>query len=316
MKKFLLHFFLFLLPVVLLAYAADVFLSANLKKSKNYVKGEYTTWNALYENKLDSKIIVVGSSRSWLHFDAQMMTDSLHTGVYNIGMDGYNFWFHNYRVKLAMQAKPKVIIHSIDVFALCKRPDLFYPDQFLPYMLGNSELREVSKNFKGYSEYDYKIPLLRYFGKGKAIIEAVKIALHGPNKPMRIRGFQGNDESWNDDFKEATAKARKLVVHVHKPTIALFEKYLINCKKKNIKIVFVWCPEYIEGQKFIKNRAEIFGIYKTFSEKYNIPLLDYSNDPISYSTYYFYNAEHMNVIGAELFTAKFIKDFRKLNLQY
>jgi hypothetical protein len=131
------------LPVFVLVGFADSFLSENLKKSNNFVKGEYTTWNALYDKKLDSKIIVLGSSRAWLHFNAQMMTDSLQTPVYNIGMDGYNFWFQDYRLKLAMQSrvKPRLIIHSVDVFTLAKRPDLFYPEQFLPYMLGNEELQ-------------------------------------------------------------------------------------------------------------------------------------------------------------------------------
>lgn len=318
MKKFVLRFCLFLLPVFVLVGFADSFLSENLKKSNNFVKGEYTTWNALYDKKLDSKIIVLGSSRAWLHFDAQMMTDSLQTPVYNIGMDGYNFWFQDYRLKLAMQSrvKPRLIIHSVDVFTLAKRPDLFYPEQFLPYMLGNEELQKVSDGFLGYSAIDYKLPMLRYFGKGKAIIESLKMAAHAKNDAFRNRGFHGNNESWNNDLEKAEKTLGSMEVKIDAPTVKLFEAYLERCRKENIQVVFVNTPEYIEGQDFISNREAIFARYRQYSKRYNIAFLDYSKDPLSYNQKLFYNALHLNKVGAEIFTGKFIGDFRKLDLKY
>jgi hypothetical protein len=318
MKKFIIRFFLFLLPVFILMGFADAFISENLKKSNEFVAGEYSTWNALYNKKLDSKIIVLGSSRAWLHFDAAMMTDSLKTPVYNIGMDGYNFWFQDYRLKLAMQSevKPKLIVHSVDVFTLAKRPDLFYPEQFLPYMLGNEELHEVSKGFSGFTDLDYRIPMLRYFGKGKALIESFKMASNGKNEAFRISGFHGNEEAWNNDLAIAEQTVGSMTVKIDAPTVQLFEAYLERCRKENIQIVFVNAPEYIEGQDFIANRKMILETYRKYSAKYDIPFLDYSTDPLSYNKQLFYNSLHMNKIGAEIFTAKFIGDLKKLGLTY
>lgn len=318
MKKFVFRFCVFVLPVFVLFGFADAFISENLKKSNGFVKGEYTTWNALYDKKLDSKIIVLGSSRAWLHFDAQLMTDSLRTPVYNIGMDGYNFWFQDYRLKLAMQSriKPRLILHSVDVFTLAKRPDLFSPEQFLPYMLGNNQLKAVSRGFSGFCDLDYQIPMLRYFGKGKAIIESCKMVAHAKNDAFRIRGFHGNNESWNNDLALAEQTVGSMKVKIDAPTIKLFEAYLERCHKEKIPIVFVNAPEYIDGQDFISNRKEIFAMYRHYSVKYKIPFLDYSKDPISYNQKLFYNALHMNKTGAEIFTAKFVKDLKKLSLRY
>ena len=89
-------------------------------------------------------------------------------------------------------------------------------------------------------------------------------------------------------------------------TIILFEKFIAECKKQNIKLIFVYAPEYIEGQIFTKNRGEVLSLYTNYSQKYNIPFYDYSNDAISYQKKYFYNTVHMNKTGAELFTAKLI----------
>jgi len=87
-------------------------------------------------------------------------------------------------------------------------------------------------------------------------------------------------------------------------TIQLFDEYLHECRNKGIKVILVYTPEYIEGQKFVKNREEMFKLFINLSLKYNIPFWDYSNDAISFQKKYFYNSSHMNKKGAELFTNK------------
>ena len=73
-----------------------------------------------------------------------------------------------------------------------------------------------------------------------------------------------------------------------------------------LSIIFVNAPEYIEGQIFTKNRGEVLSLYTNYSHKYNIPFYDYSTDAISYQKKYFYNTNHLNKTGAELFTTKFM----------
>ena len=318
MKRFLIKFALFLLPIVLLAYGLDVFISSNLRKSNGFTKGEMTVWNDLYDKKVNSEILIMGSSRAWVHLDATMIGDSLKTRAYNLGMDGHNFWMQNYRFQLAMQqqVKPKVVIQSIDVFTLARRKDLFYSEQFLPYMYGNDSLQKITNQFIGFEQYDYSVPLVRYYGKGKAILEAFKMAFGAKNEPTRVRGYQGQLIPWTNELEEAKKKMDHFTVKMEPQTVALFEKYLQFCKAKGIQVVFVYSPEYIEGQDFIANRKEMMAIYENFSKKYDIPFFDYSADPISYQKEYFYNALHMNKFGAEKFTAEFIEDLRKLNLKY
>lgn len=316
MKKFLIQFFLFLIPIVLIAYSADVFISTYLKKSNGFVKGEFTVWNDLYDQKVNSKILIMGSSRAWVHLDAQMISDSLKTSAYNLGIDGHNFCMQNYRLLLAkrQEVQPKVIIQSIDVFTLEKRVDLYYPEQFLPYMLGNDELEQVTQSFIGYKHADFHVPLLRYYGKGKAMVEAMKMAFSGKNQPTRIKGFQGQEQGWNSDLDVAKSKMGSYTVKLDPTTVRIFEDYLKECQKKKIKVVFVYCPEYIEGQNFIANRTEMMAVYSKWSKAYDIPFFDYSNDPISYQKKYFYNSLHMNKSGATYFTSKFIQDLKGLDI--
>jgi hypothetical protein len=98
---------------------------------------------------------------------------------------------------------------------------------------------------------------------------------------------------------------------IDKESVILFEKFIVDSKKRNIPIIFVYTPEYIEGQHFVSNRAEIMALYKKIAIQYNIPFIDYSSDPMCFNKDYFYNAEHLNLKGANLFSSKLATDLKK-----
>lgn len=110
----------------------------------------------------------------------------------------------------------------------------------------------------------------------------------------------------------AVNKRKKYVQHLDSATINLFEVFLKEAKKAGIRLVFVYTPEYIEGQKFVSNREEIFSYYNAFSKKYSIPFYDYSSDSLCYNKKYFYNSQHLNATGAAIFTKKLVRDIHSL----
>ena len=309
MKKFLVKLFIFIAPIFLLSYLFDIYISKNLKKSNRFAEMEYPTWNAIYEGKVNSDLLIFGSSRAWIHINPTMISDSLGISSYNLGIDGHNFWLQNlrYRELLKHNKRPKFIIFSLDYFTLKKNEDLYNSEQFLPYMLWNKEVKEATISYNGFSSIDYEIPLIRYYGNYDAIGTAFRCSLgHLINPVTRVKGYKGRDESWNSDFDNAKASKKCLEIKLDKSTIFLFENFLKECKTNNIKMIFVYTPEYIEGQKFVSNRAQIMGMYNKFSKEYQIPFYDFSNDSISYHKKYFYNASHLNNSGSQLFTKELI----------
>jgi hypothetical protein len=313
-KLFLRNLFLFALPFIFTSYFLDILISNNLKKSNFEAQKEYSTWNAIFEHKIDADIVIYGGSRAWVHINSSKITDSLKISTYNLGIDGHNFWLQNLRHSLLIKnnLKPKLIIHSLDIFTLQKRSDLYNENQFLPYMLWNNEIKNATTSYNGFKYFDYYIPLIRYYGKYKPIFTTIKISLFPQNNSIeRIRGYQGQIGTWNNDFDLAKAKMKTYKANLDSPTIKLFENYLQECKTNNIKIIFVYTPEYIEGQKFIENRKEIINLYKMYGKRFDIPFYDFSNDSISFDKKNFYNALHLNKIGAELFTDKFIDTLKR-----
>lgn len=293
-------------------FFADWFLSYNLRKSK---QNEYSVWNDIFQGKVDSDVVIYGSSRAMVHVDPRIIKDSLNLDAYNLGLNGHNFWLQYYRhlEYLKHNRKPLLIIHSVDMFTLVKRQDLFQMDQFLPYMLYNRELEKWIKSYKGFSHYDYNIPLVRYYGQFKAIGSAIKTAVYqepSNTDSLRYKGFISKNLAWNDDLVKARRAYPNYMVKVDSASVKLFDQYLNECRAEGIPVVLVYSPEYIEGQDFVKNRDEVMGVFKFFAAKYNIPFLDYSDDPISHKQEYFYNASHLNGIGAAFFTNRLIHDMR------
>ena len=100
----------------------------------------------------------------------------------------------------------------------------------------------------------------------------------------------------------------KLNIKQDSGCLTLFEKYLNTCEQNHIKVIFVYSPEYIDGQHFVENRDEILGTYRRIASRHSIPFFDYSSDSISLDRSFFYNASHLNKRGAEVFTNKLARD--------
>jgi hypothetical protein len=292
----------------------DSFLSSNLKKSNTYAQKEFPTWNSIIEGRVNSDIIINGSSRAWVHINPTLISDCLSVSAYNLGINGHNVFMQDFRMSLLLQknTKPHLIIHSLDVFTLQKQKELFNPDQILPYMLKIDDIKKTTLNYEGYKSIDYEIPLIRYYGKFHAIKTAISMYLAPRNNPIgRIKGYEGQNLHWNSDFEKAKSVMKSYKSLIDRSLVRLFEKYIQHCKMNKIKLIFVYTPEYIEGQHFIENRQQVIAVYQQLSEKYTIPFYDFSNDKISFNINFFYNATHLNKTGSEKLTKQLIDTIRK-----
>ena len=313
-KKFLYHIVYFIIPVLLLAYPADLFLGKYLKKSHPY-NDEFPIWNAIYEGKVNSDVVIYGSSTAWVHVNPQMLADSLHSSVYNLGMDGHNFWmqYQRHRSLLRYNKVPRIIIQTLDIFTLQKRDNLYNADQFLPYMFLNDDLQISTAKYEGYQPVDFALPLVRYYGKRKAITTAMWLSIsRSGESPNRIAGFQSQNKAWTNDFTSAKLRMPAYEAKLDTASIHLFDRYLNECSERNIKMVFVYSPEYIDGQQFITNRAEVIALYEAFSKRYAIPFYNYSDDAITRDRSCYFNTLHLNKKGSTLFTSKLICDLKAL----
>jgi hypothetical protein len=313
MKNFFLKFILFSCILVAVFYLLDIFISNSIKNSPSLAKGEYVVWNDIYKGNINSDMVIYGSSRAWVHINPQMLTNAFHISCYNMGIDGHGFLLQNFRHKelLRFNKRPQIIIHSVDMFTFTKSTGLYNYEQFLPYMLFDKHIENTTKNFDGFKLADFLIPSLRYYGKKRMMKE-----VFNPNLSTtgRIKGYMGKNKVWNNDFDDAKENLGSYNIKIDTSLVKDFENFLEECKKNNTLVILVYTPEYIDGQKFVRNRDAVIQVYKNLSVIYNIPFYDYSNDSISFQKNFFYNALHLNKEGSTLFTNLLITDFKKGNL--
>ena len=319
MKKFIIKTLLFITPIIVLAIPLDLCISNAISKWEctSFAAGELSVWNDIFDKKINADIAVYGSSRAWVHFNTNLITDSLGIESYNFGIDGHDFWLQYFRHEtyLKNNPPPKVIIISVDYLSLQKRKDLYNYNQFLPYMLWNENLMNYTSEYIGFQDRDFKIPLWRYMGKTDLLAYAIRLLFQEPCTQKRERGYEGMELKWNDDLKKAKRKMGSYKITLHQESIELFDKFLGECKNNDIKVLMVYAPIYFEGIEYIENNEEILKVYKSFADKYELSFLDYTKNEICYDKSYFYNASHLNKKGANLFTNQLIQDLKNLNAQ-
>ncbi|MES3017972.1 MAG: hypothetical protein V4721_09345 [Bacteroidota bacterium] len=314
MKKFLTRLAVFLLPIFILIYPADLLISNFLAKSNNYGEGEVKVWEDIYTGNINSDLLIYGSSRAWVHINPQIIEDSLHMSSYNLGIDGHNFGLQYLRHKelIKNNKKPAYILLSLDIFSLQNNTGLYNFQQFLPFLLWNKNIYQYTSSYKGFTFYDYNVPMLRYLYNTSALLAALKSFTNVRNTSVRNKGYMGMEYTWNLDLDNAKAQFNAYEVKFDPALTRLLDQFIQECNASNIKLILLYTPEYIEGQAFVKNRAEMILKYKQLAEKYKLQFLDYSGDELSMQKDFFYNAQHLNKKGSEIFTNKLVKDLKLL----
>lgn len=314
MKNFLVKCLGFALTMIFVLGAVDLFVSYRLKETPGLANGEIEVWHDIYRGKIDADLLIQGSSRARVHINPEKIASALHMSSYNIGMDGQKAPIQQLRLKefLRLNKEPKIILHSLDIFMFSKTDELYLPEQFYPYLLFNWNTITELLPYKGFSSADFIIPGFRYRGKQTLLDEAFSLKPYSSTRQTkRILGYQPEDQTWSNDFENQKKKAGSIHISVDSGFIKQFEAYIVESLQRDIKIILVYSPEYIEGQSYSTNRAELFQIWEGLSAKYNIPFYNYSGDSISYNQDYFYNVQHLNRIGAEKFTDVLVSDLSK-----
>lgn len=316
MKKFLLKISLFLLPVVLFAYAFDFFITTNLKKTHVFADGEIRVWEDIYNQKVDSEMLIYGSSRAFMHVNPAQIQDSLKIQAYNFGMNGHNFETQYVRHLEYLQHNPipKMIVVCVDVFSFQKLQKLYNYDQFLPY-LDKENIQKLTAKNPRFSWADYYVPLVKYYGKKKVIKKAVSKFIETPlHKPYRIRGYRPMDIEWPKNISKENKQNTLNTIEIDKTTQQLFEQFLKDCQEKNIRVVLAYTPVLIEGQQYVKAHKEIASYCEKIGTDLGIPFFNYLEHSICTSKVNFFDDIHLNKKGATLFTSIFIQDLKAKKL--
>lgn len=312
MKRFLKLLGIWFAVLILLATATDYIVSSGLRKT---TIRKFAVWNDIYASKINSDVLIMGSSETWCGYNTYVIDSLLHCDSYNIAMDGHSIRYQliRYNTYRRYCPKPEVVIVNLDFPGSLDYDDSPYErEQFFPFNCDDSLIDLVSKDMK-ITLFDRYFPSYRYFGN-RQMIEDGFGSFFG-KKSFKddglYKGFRGNDYEWSsgslylDELFEAPIDA---------DVVDMLNDFVLERKKEGIKIVLVEFPEYYRLRNKFTNIPKIESTFNRIAEEHQIPLLDYSQFEICYDSTCYYNPSHLNSKGAEQFTIKLCQDIDSLKI--
>ena len=279
--------------------------------------GDFGVWNKVTRGEVNSQILIIGSSRALVNFDCDAIIPIVNKTCFNIGLNGVQPYLQLPMLKsyLKHNKYPELIIQDLDIKSLLNPgPDIFSPEKYIPYLDDKdiySKLYMLDNDF-WLNKY---IPLYSFGKYGTKLTSPAIKGLFGIKlglSPIFKNGFERVDLIWKNDFnKFKKAFPNGITYPLYPNSIKDLEDIISLAKSKKIKLILVYPPEYYENINLTKNRNEIFDIFKKMAAKYGVPFWDFSALPITQSTEYFYNSQHLNGKGAYLFSGIFAEKLKE-----
>jgi hypothetical protein len=296
----------FVLLGAAIAYAVDAVLMHGLRERR---VGLFAPWNAIVEGRLTTDLVVFGSSRAVTDVDCAPLTARLHVSCFNLGLEGspVNIERPLVDVFFAHNAAPRFLLMTVDVFTFRVNREPYDPSQYLPY-LSEAPLYENLVSIDPEWRLIRRVPLYGFakFGLGTTYDAVVGIFhMDRRSTDTRIRGWWPRDWPWDGAFDAFVREnPHGKTWPIEQPSIDALESILRTAESRNVRPVLVYPPEYVEAQHLTNNRDAVFAVFHEIAARHRVPFIDFSDDPLSADRSLFYNAEHMNRVGAELFSQK------------
>ena len=269
-------------------------------------EGRFQRWKDLYNDNINSDLLIFGSSRALHHFNTKIIEDSLHIDAYNFGIAGGRIEISLFSLLEHLRIctkKPKYVTLEIDWLTIDNDKWIANNWQLFPYMLFNRNMYTYTHDYKGYYNYYYYIPLARYLKYIKEIYEN-RFVEYTKNDNIQPKGYVLNKDHWGEiDFY--TKMLSNVEIKIYPEQIAYLNKFIDVCKQNNIQLNFVYAPEHYLAKKLVKDRDLVITFLNQKSKQEHVPFADMSQPDFCNDTTYFSDMRHLNIYGADRFTSEY-----------
>lgn len=305
----------FLVLFVAVLYATDWAVNSGLRHLDT---SDFGVSNRIMTGKVNAEIVISGSSRALTHYDPRIIEKITGHTTFNIGRNGSQTDMQVAFLKAYLQhnAKPRLIVHNLDLFSFLTSHEIYDPAQYMPYLGEESIYTAVKRVYPDAWKWKY-LPLYGYLVEDMRFtwIRGLKVTAGMHEREDHFQGFIPRFSAWTGDFEKFRQNNPNGVKFAIEPQgVSDLREIVTLCHEKDIPLLFVYSPEYSEMQTLESNRQEIFSKFKEICQPFPIPIWDYSSSPISRDRANFYNSQHLNAEGAALFSTAVANRLAESNL--
>jgi hypothetical protein len=297
---------LFLITLVIL----DVLLGGMARYSFFTQKsGKYYRMTYAIEQTTDS-LIIFGSSHAINHYIPSIIEDSIGFSCYNAGIQGQGIMMFSTIQKILIQRyHPKIVLLNIDPEFLQtykQRYDLL--SDLYPYYFKHKKI--IGDILKYKSKYERIKLLSELFQYNSTIVHIIKYWFIHQNsykgyRPLKgeipysvLKNTNSKNETKNDNLKIDTVFVSK------------FKEFINTTLQSDAALIFMVSPVIYKSN--IENNKS-FALIKEITKKFDIPMLNYRNDPSFLGKNKLFRDEsHLNGEGAQVFSKIVAHDLKQM----
>jgi len=309
MKKFIRTCLLFAGVAIIGAVLLQRVVDYGLKKMTNHTSTQ-TSIAQLLSDTLNADILIMGNSRALCSYNPAIIEQETDMRTWNISVSGQPFGISHFRYQLYTQhnKKPKLLIINIDNNELEMIENGFGREEYYPYF-SDSTVRSYLDIY-GFTWKDFYIPMYKYFGDYKLIGYGLmsSVGMYPFPAQQHYHGFYNCDLPFDGETLRSVLRDNKLdTACCEEAAIQLLDEFLEELRQQHVEVIFCYAPQYQELYQRLQ-LADCMVAYRQLSDKYAIPILDYSSVPWANDSSYFYNANHINLLGSKLFSTQLARD--------
>ncbi len=295
--------------LLLVLVVLDVTLGAGL----DYVSSRITSGEAGRDNYISdsvvSDVLIMGSSKAFRHYNAQMMTDSLGLSCYNCGEGACGILLAYSRLlMIGERSYPSHIIYEVTpiydylIFDETQRALGRMKLHYGRHAAIDSLLWQVDATQR------YKMWSSLYRHNSSCLMDLITYFFRSPEQEA-VRGFlpfQGSFDPMRTQHDAPVQYDRSMGYQYDTLKIRYFNRFLDLAQSHGSKVTMVVSPVWY-GQDTL-----VMDFVKDICKRRDIKLLDFSNAPkyVHHDEYYS-DGIHLNATGADEFTRDLIDTLRR-----
>jgi len=294
---------LFLIIFLSIAVALDKVLSYGLENAN---VNEWGRWNRLKKGYTKADVIVMGSSRALVHFNCNILDSITGFKFYNIGLNSHiiNYQLPLLKTYIKYNNVPKYVLLNVDISFLWIQKKIPGIENYLN-VINEPAIYDNLITFNPEMFFYRYIPMYGFVITRTPILYSFN-SLYDKTRLTAdpLKGFEPVDSKFNNDLEKFVSdKQDGYLVDVSDDGVNSLNEYIAFCKNNKINLILVYSPDFYQLYKYQQNRKEIKDLYYKITTENNIPFMDYSDScSISYKKEYFYNSQHLNKMGADVFS--------------
>lgn len=283
------------------------FINQGLRRQKVDIYGKM---NELVVGKENYDVVFIGSSRINLTVNPAIIDSVTGLKSFNFGFDGANIVDFSMHVAsyLKGHSKPGLMVLNIDPKMLNVDHEIkIPPSKYIPY-IHKKEIYDTLSQYSNWPIVAKYAPFVAGSFYTDGIVNQSLQAYLFPNRKMEnyYKGFSPLTKIWATGDKSAENLVP--VIYTDKG-LALFKHFLEGINKQGIRFRLIYSPQY-SFSKYVKEHEEYIKKLNSIAFEYGYEVKDYSFMELCHDKNYFFDATHLNLTGANLFSQKLAEDIK------